>query len=437
VPTSLVPVTLRRENRGRDQAPTPFTFTVRTAAGVAGRRRGIRDGFSLRPGPSGAPAPGSRAPGPGGLPSSLHRTARRPTPPRRRASDARGDRWDRLALVAARVLLGSRRHRLSPPHGRWRLHSTCCSRLCWSQRWRGRMDSASVGAWRTSSSAAFAGATIGCFRRFGVPCRGAHRHSNLLGVRAHPATTVARTTFDLLHFSLAPANAARLGLPSPLLLHATVIWTVVATIRARRSSGVCPRRASRRGDASRGSWDCCWRVGGSRIYRVYPAKSRRCLCSLRWAPPARPPPWSLACARERAGRRRPSAWRRLPGAARAGRGDLSVTSRLYDPGKEALIAGEYGPQARSTRRLADRLRNASTKSIACDAGRIYAGGRISRHRRPIARSPSGPGRSEHVPAHVRRRALSQGRPARQPLCVNTPDARPFYQTACWWLGSLR
>ena len=59
-------------------------------------------------------------------------------------------------------------------------------------------------------------------------------------------SVISRTTVDLLHFSLHPFDATRLGLAFALvLLHAAVIWTAAALIRAPTLLWRLPRRRLR------------------------------------------------------------------------------------------------------------------------------------------------------------------------------------------------
>ncbi|HWF87035.1 MAG TPA: ATP-binding protein [Vicinamibacterales bacterium] len=168
---------------------------------------------------------------------------------------------------------------------------------------------------------------------------------------------VSRTPLDLLHFSLHPLNLTRLGLAFGLVvLHAAVIWTAAAIIRAPALVRRIPRRFALR--LGMVAW-----LGGAAV----------ALAVIRPAPAVPFGPLLLALAAAAACAialvEMRSRARRASQAARLGAlflallvPALAVYPSLFafaTAAKEQLVAADYGPQAASQREdLQERLREA-------------------------------------------------------------------------------
>ncbi|OFV90033.1 MAG: hypothetical protein A3H95_16725 [Acidobacteria bacterium RIFCSPLOWO2_02_FULL_64_15] len=365
VSTSLVPVTLRVRTAGAPQPQAAFTFTVRSRAGEPLVDAEVSE----------TDLAAARAEWRGGtwgavllvLAVTLLLSMVPLIEARRRAADARrvvaSTAGIVLALVVARVLLwfaatpliGSPRAATSP------LDLLLTSLLAAAVAWlaidlteRRRFARARPRLLRPGPQST--GLVASAYLAVGLIDT-----AILWAYERILQATVARTTFDLLHFSLHPANAARMGLAfGLLLLHAAVIWTVVASIRLPALAWRMPRGVLRR--VATLAWLSGMLVGVSAARAADAAGTRV-------------PPVALLIALAAAGasaaalaRVRPRA-RRASQALRLGAGFLALlvpAVAMYPSllaftvqAKEEIIANEYGPQAAGARDdLQARLQNA-------------------------------------------------------------------------------
>jgi signal transduction histidine kinase len=188
---------------------------------------------------------------------------------------------------------------------------------------------------------------------------------------------VSQSTFDLLHFSLHPVNAARLAMTCGLvLMHAAVIWMAAAFVLAPemrwRTTNTWPWRALKTGG---------WLVGAIAVMTVANPTA------------AAIPVWPMWVALAVTGafaatvRRVSGQLRRAPQTARLVIGFLvllapaiamypSILAFATDT-KERLIANEYGPQAASQRGdLEQRVRSTLAEIDALPALTQFVGGHV-------------------------------------------------------------